>query len=878
MLKKIVVSSIIFLLLPVSSVTSTFASTVETGESQELGIEQTVTTQENKELVENLAEEAIAEKNQTKATTTPVKNVRNLMATKLDSDIVLSSDLGNQAWLINEVKRQIPAKTIDNNLTFGDLKTITTISLNYVGLSGGIPSGIKYFSNLVKFHAYGNSLSGEIPVELGSLKKLKTLSIRNNKLTGTIPKELSNMTGIRSEFNLASNQLTGEIPEEIGNMTWVTGAINLSSNKLTGRIPASFSKLTNMNNLQLQNTQLTGVFPMELMQSARLTILDVSNTQLVSPTLIPAKGNFAQTISNNQLVISANPTIYNTTNDNTFRPFDNESLTNSGFKLINKQAQGAEVPLYSTHTVQILDHANNEIVYNGPIDSSVSLDLTADTNRFTIYLDGVTQNSAGYGDVTVISNVVHEADFDNQAWLIDEIKRQLPGKTMGSTLTFEDLEQITTIQLTATTTGYIPTGIAYLSGLTNLSLVNMGLTGEIPASIGDLTNLTSLTISKNALTGPIPESIGNLKVLTFLSFYDNQISGNIPSSIEGMTRLQHLLLHGNELSGEIPEEIGQLKFLETIYLEDNQLSGQIPSSLGTIATLASLNLSSNRLIGIVPTELTNLDTLNLSNNQVTFDSSIQPTPMTNSDSQQRYADTFIKNSQLAGSMPVLIEDGIVKPFDETANTYFNLHYTDDGTTQKELYSTHTVTIKNLSTNQIMYKGIMDPSVSFTQEKSTTYRVILDNASENPHNTADITINQTKLSFGSPPDMLDFGEHSISNNTELYQRMDSDWSITVNDNRSAKQSWRLTAKLAEPMKSADGHILSEGLVYKDEKGVESPLTEDEFMVYEQHPDGSIPDITTITWRQDEGILLKVKAGEAYAQEYSGQVEWSLSDAP
>ncbi|WP_149023852.1 leucine-rich repeat domain-containing protein [Listeria riparia] len=309
---------------------------------------------------------------------------QNLKATKSDTDIVSSADLGNQAWLINEVKRQIPAKTIDATLTFGDLKTITTISLNNnPNLTGSIPPGIQYFPNLTLLFLYNDSLSGEIPPELGSLSKLERLSIRDNKLTGQIPKELGNLTSLRSELNVANNQLTGSIPSEIGNLTAFNGAMAFYGNPLTGAIPDSFKQLTKTNNFQFQNTRMTGVIPIELVQSPVITNFNVSYTQLVSPVQTPPKGNFTQTVSSNQLEVAVKPTIYNATKQTTFQPFNASSPMHSEFKLINKQAQGAEVALYDTHTVQIVDNATNQIVYDGPISSSVTLDLNDTSNLFT---------------------------------------------------------------------------------------------------------------------------------------------------------------------------------------------------------------------------------------------------------------------------------------------------------------------------------------------------------------------------------------------------------------------------------------------------------------------------------------------------------------
>ncbi|MBC1501307.1 hypothetical protein HB943_11900 [Listeria weihenstephanensis] len=891
MLKKIMATSIILVLLPIGSLTPVVASTWNTEAPKE---ERTEIVTDTTTEIQDTSKQNLKSK---------VKSGTNLKAIKIDTDIVASSDLGDQAWLVNEVKRQVPSKTVGVDLTFGDLKTITVISLNSKGLTGSIPPEIKYFSNLVILNLYNNNLTGSIPAEIGSLSKLEQMSIQNNLLTGTIPKELGNLTSLRSECNLANNQLTGTIPEEIGNLTNFTGALNFCDNELTGAIPASFSNLVQMSSLQLQNTQLTGLFPVVLMQSTALTELNVSYTQLISPTLIPSKGNFTQTISNDQLEVSMKSVVYNTANDTTFQPFSSSSRTRSDFKLVNRQAPGVDVPFYDTHTVQIFDHAQNKVVYDGLITSGVSLDLTADTNRFTFYLDGVTQNSAAIADVDILSNVVQTADFDNQSWLIDEIEKQIPEKKIGTTLTFEDLKQITSIRISGVpTTGYIPDGMRYLTELRSLFLVNMQLTGTIPESIttlgqltelnlignnihgalpdaiGNLTNLVNISLADNALTGEIPTSIGNLDQLITLSLSNNELSGGLPSSIGGLRSLINLVLHDNQFSKEIPSEIGELSQLQALFLNNNQFSGRIPASLGQLDTLQTLTLENNALIGMVPVEILNIGYLTLMDNQVTYDSATIPGVLVNNGSYPRYTDTFLMNSQLAGAHAITSDATLIRPFDPRADTYFNLHYTNDGTTRQELLNTHTITIIDTSTDQIVYEGVMDSGVAFTQEGSTTYRVVLDQAPENPNNTMDITLQQNKLALTSIPDVIDFGTKKIASTTESYQRADVNWRIEVEDTRKNKQDWQLTAKMIAPMTGTNGQVLSEGLIYKDRVGSETPLSQQALAVYTHHPADNSPDKTTITWEEDRGVLLKVKAGEAYAQEYQGQVEWSLVDAP
>ncbi|MBC2285696.1 leucine-rich repeat domain-containing protein [Listeria booriae] len=599
--------------------------------------------------------------------------------------------------------------------------------------------------------------------------------------------------------------------------------------------------------------------------------------------------------------VSMKSTIYNVAKDKTFQPFNPSSPMNSEFKLSDNQE--AEVALSDTHTVQIVDNTSNQVVYDGPISPSVTLDLNDTSNLFTFYLDGATENTASLGQVQVISDIVKPADFDNQTWLMDEIERQIPDKKIGSTMTFDDLKQITTIKLyTPSYTGHIPSGIQYLTELTELTLANTNLTGtipvsigslqhltlltltsnklqgEIPESIGNLTNLEGLQLSNNQLTGEIPESIGNLENLIALYLDRNQLSGKLPSSMGNLTSLYNLLLNNNNLSGALPEELGNLTALGTAFLNDNHFSGQIPASFATSASIYSVVLYNNDFIGILPEHLHSVPNLKLWNNQITINSASPLDNLTNPVGDTRYENTFLTNSKLAGTSSTITDAKTITPFNPSSDTYFDLHYTNDGSTRQELNKAHQVTIINTTTNEVVYEGTMNPDASFTQLGTAQYQVILDNAPENPNNTINITVQQNDLTLTSVPEFLNFGTQKITSSTQTYQRADTGWEIVVDDNRKAKHDWTLTASLAAPMKGTNGQILADSLIYKDGNGTETPLTQQALAVYNYHPTENTPDSTKIKWADDEGILMKVKAGEAYAQEYQGQVEWSLVDAP
>ncbi|MBC1307735.1 leucine-rich repeat domain-containing protein [Listeria booriae] len=474
------------------------------------------------------------------------------------------------------------------------------------------------------------------------------------------------------------------------------------------------------------------------------------------------------------------------------------------------------------------------------------------------------------------TDIVNASDFDNQQWLINEIARQIPTKTMGSTLTFGDLKKITSINLT-TVNGSIPSGIEYLSELSSLSLRGYGLTGSLPTSIGSLGKLKVLDIGETSLSGSLPASLGNLSSLTNLSLYDNLITGPIPKELANATSLQSIYLVESQLSGELPKELATLPRLESINLAFNEISGTVPAEFASAPALEDFYVNSNKLTGIIPDAITQSTlSLKFSNNQISANN-VASLTLTNPVGSARYTNTFVTNYQLASktTIPTTTHSTVIKPFDSTSNTYFDLHYLNQST-RGTLQSAHTYKIINQDTQEVMYDGPANKDVSFTQSESADYFIIMDDAVGNSHNTTSVSVQVSILELGNMPDSINFGTHKITSATQLYKPTE-DWSIQVNDTRATKTPWRLSVATPSKMQSSSGHTLSEGLIYKAENGTETTLTNQYLDVYQYTPNSTDTQVN-ITWPENAGIFLKVKAGEGYAESYSGELDWTLTDAP
>ncbi|MDO6662036.1 MucBP domain-containing protein [Bacillus thuringiensis] len=137
-----------------------------------------------------------------------------------------------------------------------------------------------------------------------------------------------------------------------------------------------------------------------------------------------------------------------------------------------------------------------------------------------------------------------------------------------------------------------------------------------------------------------------------------------------------------------------------------------------------------------------------------------------------------------------------------------------------------------------------------------------------------------LEFTSAPSSVSFGtDLKISSEEKAYPLQSKEGTLTVQDYRVVGQAWSMTAKLLADMTSEKGHVLQDSLHYYH-KGEAYVLQKNiSLPVYETVSTGN--ELVTISdlWdAKQEGLILKVKAGQAYAEEYKGTIQWTLQDVP
>lgn len=128
-----------------------------------------------------------------------------------------------------------------------------------------------------------------------------------------------------------------------------------------------------------------------------------------------------------------------------------------------------------------------------------------------------------------------------------------------------------------------------------------------------------------------------------------------------------------------------------------------------------------------------------------------------------------------------------------------------------------------------------------------------------------------------PEEMPFGTHEISQGMDLLNREEEEWEMSVFDNRE-NGSWELRAQVNEPLRNESGQALDNAMVYLDD-GDRKSLEEGEVPIASSAELEEGNDTKTITWENDEGILIEVNLAQIVPNtEYSTEIEWSLIDGP
>ncbi|KIR08505.1 hypothetical protein RA16_07980 [Levilactobacillus brevis] len=175
-------------------------------------------------------------------------------------------------------------------------------------------------------------------------------------------------------------------------------------------------------------------------------------------------------------------------------------------------------------------------------------------------------------------------------------------------------------------------------------------------------------------------------------------------------------------------------------------------------------------------------------------------------------------------------------------------------------------------------GIFTVSVPVNQLSSgeNAFEVYATDSTGNSSNTGAATITLGSLSFGTVSDSAAFKDTTLDGSQQT-AGTNGDWNLNVQDTRAVGSQWTLSAKISQPFKVND-QALKGSLMYKTANGTEA-ITADNTPIVTHTKTASDSSTTNVagSWNTDSGLLLDVGSSNT-AGTYSGQLTWTLQDAP
>ncbi|BBN11198.1 hypothetical protein MPTK1_5g09910 [Marchantia polymorpha subsp. ruderalis] len=415
-------------------------------------------------------------------------------------------------------------------LSLCNLVKLQSMEINF-GMTGNIPACFCRFNQLTTYDLSGNNLGGEIPNCIGyNQPKLTSFVVSFNKLTGPIPATLSRLSKLE-ELQLDNNKLSGSIPAQIGNLVNLV-YLSLNNNSLSGPMPASLGRLTNLGFLDLSTNYLTRVTP-ELGKLVKLTNLLLNSNKLQGslPQAIATAGSQGDglffNVSDN-ILSGAIPNLCSS--GKYFSFYASKNFFSGGFPLFLASCTYVDLSsnfLWDSRQVGTLPAssplaelylANNR--FSGPIPSWFN-SLIAFTSQTIQILD--------------ISANKFTGTFPPSLFSLPNLS-----KLNGSYNMFN---------------GQLPTNSFTAAPSSTLDLGHNRFYGPIPSTFfAGLIDATYLDLSFNSLSGPLPANSGDFSRLQYLDLSDNGLTGTVPASVENIPSLEYLDLSNNMFTGNVPSK------------------------------------------------------------------------------------------------------------------------------------------------------------------------------------------------------------------------------------------------------------------------------------------------------------------------------------
>ena len=104
--------------------------------------------------------------------------------------------------------------------------------------------------------------------------------------------------------------------------------------------------------------------------------------------------------------------------------------------------------------------------------------------------------------------------------------------------------------------------------------------------------------------------------------------------------------------------------------------------------------------------------------------------------------------------------------------------------------------------------------------------------------------------------------------------DSTLNVIVTDSRVNSSDWKLSASVKGSLVSNMGEVFEGVLVYRDSSGNVYPLGSSPILVYTGSGNDGNEKVTTVSWNDNEGILLRIDGKVISNREYTASIVWSI----